>query len=64
MAKVDLLLALPGQSRQAFQALAAIPECEMILVDQHVQFQPDVLAADRIGVSLDTQDAIRFDADT
>ena len=63
VAKVDLLLALPEQSRQAFQALAAIPEFEMVLVDQHVHSQPDVLAADRIGVSLDTQDAIRFDAD-
>ncbi len=64
VAKVDPLLALPEQSRQAFQALVAIPKFEMVLVDQHVHFQPDVLAADRIGVSLDTQDAIRFDPDT
>ncbi len=64
VAKVDPLLALPEQSRQAFQALVAIPEFEMVLVDQHVHFQPDVFAADRIGVSLDTQDAIRFDPDT
>jgi len=64
VAKVDPLLALPEQSRQAFQALVAIPEFEMVLVDQHVHFQPDILAADRIGVSLDTQDAIRLDRDT
>jgi len=64
MAKVDLLLASPEQSRQAFQTLVAVPEFEMILVDQHVHFQADVFAADRIGVSLDTQDAIRFDPDT
>jgi hypothetical protein len=64
VAKVDPLLALPEQSRQAFQALAAVPEFEMVLVDQHVHFQADVFAADRVGVSLDTQDAIRFDPDT
>lgn len=46
VAKVDPLLALPEQSRQAFQALVAIPEFEMVLVDQHVHFQTDVLAAD------------------
>jgi len=60
MAKVDPLLALSEQSRQAFQALVPIPEFEMVLMDQHVHFQADVFAADGIGVSLDTQDAIRF----
>ncbi len=64
MAKVDPLLALPEQSRQAFQTLVPIPEFEMVLVDQHVHFQADVFAAEGIGVSLDTQDAIRFDRDT
>jgi len=64
VAKVDPLFALPEQSRQTFQALVAIPKFKMVLVDQHVHFQADVFAADRIGVSLDTQDAIRFDADT
>jgi len=64
VAEVDLLLALPKQPRQAFQALVAVPQLEMVLVDQHVHFQTDVFAVDRIGVSLDTQDAIRLDPDT
>jgi len=64
VAKVDPLLALPEQPRQALQTLVAIPEFEMVLVDEHVHFQADVFAADRIGVSLDTQNAIRFDPDT
>jgi len=61
VAKVDPLLTLPEQSRQVFQALVAVPEFEMVLVNQHIHFQSDVFAADRIAVSLDTQDTIRFD---
>jgi hypothetical protein len=64
VAKVDLLLALAEQSRQAFQALVAVPEFKMVLVDQHIHFQADVFAADRIGVSLDTKNAIRSDPDS
>jgi len=64
MAKVDPLLALPEQPRQAFQALVPVPEFKMVLVNQHVHFQADVFAADRIAVSLDTQHTIRFDRDT
>jgi hypothetical protein len=64
MAKVDPLLALSEQSRQAFQALVPVPEFKMVLVNQHVHFQADVFAADRIAVSLDTQHTIRFDRDT
>ncbi len=32
----------------------------MVLVDQHVHSQPDVLAADRVGVSLDAKDTVRL----
>jgi hypothetical protein len=64
MTKVDPLLALPEQSRQAFQALVPIPQFKMVLVNQHIHFQTHVFAAHRIGVALDTQNAIRFDRDT
>jgi hypothetical protein len=61
VAKVDPLFALAKQSRQTFQALVLIPEFQMVLVDQHVQLQADVLAADGIHVSPHMQEAIRFD---
>jgi hypothetical protein len=64
MAKVDPLFALPEQSRQTFQVLVLIPQFEVVLMDQHVQLQADILAADRIDVSLDTEDAVRFDRHT
>ena len=61
MPKVDVLFALTKQPRQAFQALAAIPKLQMVLVNQNIEFQADVLAAHRIQVAFDPQDAIGFD---
>jgi hypothetical protein len=46
--KVDVLFALTKQPRQTLQTLAAIPQLQMILVNQHVDFQADILAAHRI----------------
>jgi hypothetical protein len=60
--KVDVLFALPKQPRQAFQALAAIPQFQMVLMNQNIEFQTDVLTAHRVRVAFDPQDAIRFDA--
>lgn len=64
VAKVDPLFALPEQSRQTLQALATVAEFEVVLVDQHIHFQADVLAAHRVRVAFDTQHAIGFDPDT
>ena len=61
MPKVDVLFALTQQPRQAFQALPAIPKLQMVLMNQNVEFQADVLAAHRIQVAFDPQDAIGFD---
>jgi len=53
VAKINPLFALAKQPRQTFQALALIPEFEVVLVDQHVQLQADVLAVDGVDVSPD-----------
>lgn len=60
MPKVDVLLALPEQPRQAFQTFAVIPELQVVLMDDHIQVQADVLAAHRIQVAFDPEHAIRF----
>lgn len=61
MPEVDVLFALPKQPRQAFQALAAIPQLQMVLMNQNIKFQTNVLATHRIRVAFDPQDAIGFD---
>lgn len=60
MPKVDVFLALPAQPRQAFQTLAVIPEFQVVLMDDHIQFQADVLTAHRIQVAFDLEHAIGF----
>jgi len=58
MAKVDCLLAAAELPRQAFDAFAAQPEFQMVLVNADFQAQADVLAADRVHVSFHANDAV------
>jgi hypothetical protein len=61
VAKVDRLLADTELSWHPFDTLVAIPKFQMVLVDTHFQLQTDVLAADRVRVSFDSNHAIRLD---
>jgi hypothetical protein len=58
VAKVDAFLAAAKQSRHPLEAFVAIPQFQMVLVNAHFELQADVLAADGIGVSLHTDDAV------
>ena len=59
--KVDRFLAAAELSGDALQALVLIPKLQMVLVDTHQQLQADVLAADRIHISLHANDTIGLD---
>jgi hypothetical protein len=58
VAKVDRFLAVSELSRHTLDALILIPEFEMVLVDTHFHLQADVLAADRIDISLHANDTV------
>lgn len=58
VAKVDRFLAAAELPGQAFDAGAAIPEFHVILLDAGLQTQADVLAAHRVGVAFQPNDAI------
>ncbi len=61
VAKVDRLLAVTKLSGHPLETFAAIPKFQMVLVDPHFQVQADVLAADRVRITFDPNDAIRLD---
>ena len=61
VAKVNVFLAAAELSRHPFEAFAAVPKFKMVLVNAYFELQADVLAADRVGVSFHTDDAIGLD---
>jgi len=58
VAKVDVFLAAAELSRHPFEAFVLVPKLQMVLVNTYFKSQADILAADRVGVSLHTDDAI------
>lgn len=59
MAKVDRFLAASEQPGHPLQALVAVPQFKMILVDPHLHLQTDILAAHGVRIVLDAHGAIR-----
>lgn len=60
MAKVDCFLAVSEQPGHPLQALVAVPQFQVILVNMHLHLQTDVLAAHGVRILLDAHDAIRI----
>ena len=58
VAKVDVFLAEAELSRHPFEAFVLVPKLQMVLVNAYFELQADVLAADRVGVSLHADDAV------
>lgn len=61
MAKVDQFLVFSVQTGHHFYALTAVPQLDVILMEPHVHFQVDVLAADGIRVAFNAHDTIALD---
>ncbi len=58
MAKVDGFPAIAKLSRHPFEAFVPVPKFKMVLVNAYFQLQADILAVDRIGISLHANDAV------
>jgi len=58
VAKVNVFLALAELSRHPLLAFILIPKFQMVLVNAYLDLQADILAADGIGISLHTDDAV------
>ena len=60
VAKVDGFLLTAELSRHPLKAFVSIPEFKVVLMNAYFDLQADVLALDRIGVSLHADDAVRL----
>jgi hypothetical protein len=58
--EVDRFLAVSEQPGHPLQALVAVPQFEMILVNPYLHLQADILAAHGVRILLDAYDAIRI----
>jgi hypothetical protein len=60
MAKVDGFFAVAEQPRHPLKTFVPVPQLEVILVNLHLHLQADILAAHRVSVAFDPQDAVRI----
>lgn len=58
VAKVDVFFAITKLSRHPFEAFVPVPKFKMVLVNAYFESQADILAADRIGISLHANDTV------
>jgi hypothetical protein len=61
VAKVDIFLAKAELSWHLLDAFIPVPQLQMILVNAYFKLQADILAADRVCVSLHADDAVGLD---